>query len=610
MIQLLDENTINKISAGEVVERPLNVVKELVENALDAGAVSVQVEIEKAGKKLISVTDNGCGMDKSDLEKCIYRHTTSKITKFEDIANISSLGFRGEALASISAVSMFTIKTQTKGTSSGWQLSVDGEKTPEVQPWAGSVGTTVEVRNLFFNTPVREKFLKSDTTEKSKILSCLDEIALVRNDINLKIISDGKVVADYQKTDSKLKRIEEVLGKGISVKLKHISYGHPTMDINGFITTRNNSLAQRNVWYLFVNGRCVNYPKWLIHAVNQACKSAIPIGRYPGIILFLKTSPSDIDINIHPTKREIKFAYENQMYDLFYSFIKTSLEEDAPVSIMENSSSITDNVEPFVPQEEKKSFSSFSGGRNYGGSRAYSSYGGSSYVPSPKVDINDYKKLYEDTDKKNISFNEPITEYKQTNLIDDENSFKFIGQIFETYLLAEKEDTFYVIDQHAAQERVRYEMFSGQLEQNSLKIQQLLIPDIFELPKPKVVVLKNYLDLFNKLGFTVEEFGDNSFRLTSYPALLGYNINFTEIIDVLVDFLQDEKSADIEQIREKIIRASCRTSIKAGDKVQDVQARALLKDLFNCKMPWTCPHGRPTVYKLTLSDIEKFFKRT
>ena len=185
-----------------------------------------------------------------------------------------------------------------------------------------------------------------------------------------------------------------------------------------------------------------------------------------------------------------------------------------------------------------------------------------------------------------------------------------IGQIFETYLLVEKEDTFYIIDQHAAQERVRYEMFSKQLEQNSLNIQQLLIPDIFELPKPKAVVLKNYLDLFNKLGFTVEEFGDNSFRLTSYPALLGHNINFIEIIDILVDFLQEEKTSDIEQIQEKIIRASCRTSIKAGDKVQDVQAKALLKDLFACKMPWTCPHGRPTVYKLTLSEIEKFFKRT
>lgn len=607
-IQLLDENTINKISAGEVVERPLNVVKELVENALDAGASSVQVEIEKAGKKLISVTDNGCGMDRADLEKSIYRHTTSKISKFEDIANISSLGFRGEALASISAVSMLTIKTQTKDSSSGWQLSVDGEKSPEIQPWAGSVGTTVEVRNLFFNTPVREKFLKSDTTEKSKILSCLDEIALVRNDINLRIISDGKVVADYQKTDSKLKRVEEVLGKDISGKLKHISYGHPTMDIDGFITTRNNSLAQKNVWYLFVNGRCVNYPKWLIHAVNQACKSAIPVGRYPGIILFLKTSPSDIDINIHPTKREIKFAYENQMYDLFYSFIKSSLESDSPISIMESNDIVTENTEISLPHEEKKSFSSF-GGRSFGSSKSYSGYSGSSYVPSPKVSINDYKKLYEHSENKNIELNESVSEFKQTELIKNDNSFKFVGQIFETYLLVEKEDTFYIIDQHAAQERVRYEMFLGQLEQNSLKIQQLLIPDIFELAKSKAVILKNYLELFNKLGFTVEEFGDNSFRLTSYPALLGYNINFIEIIDILVEFLQDEKTADVEQIQEKIIRASCRTSIKAGDKVQEVQAKALLKELFACKMPWTCPHGRPTVYKLTLSEIEKFFKR-
>lgn len=594
-IKILDENTINKISAGEVVERPLNVVKELVENALDAGATTISVEIEKSGKKLIRVTDNGCGMNKQDLQLSVCRHATNKITNFDDLSSILSLGFRGEALPSIASISMFSIKTQQQGENSGWQLFMKGETKPELAPWAGAYGTTVEVQNLFFNTPAREKFLKSDITEKAKIINCLDEIALVRNDINLKIISDGKVVADYHKTDSKLQRIEDVLGKNIAQKLKQIYFGHPKVEINGYITTRDNSFPQKNMQYLFVNGRCVNYPKWLIHAIYRACKEALPIGRHPGIILFLKTSPTDIDINVHPTKREIKFAQENQMYELFYSFIKKSIESDAPSNIINVQNDTPDISTNF--QKEKDFIS------QYGYNRTK--------YPSRKFDIKDYQNVYQtpiSSKLENIEIREDLAQLKQNDLLQQDN-FKFVGQIFDTYILAEKENTFYIIDQHAAQERVRYEMFSNQLETKSLKIQQLLIPDVFELSKSKTILLKNYLSVFKNLGFDVEEFGDNSFRLTSYPALLGNNVNFVEIIDVLISFLENEKNTDIEQIKEKIIRASCRTSIKAGDKIYEQQAKSLLRELFACKMPWTCPHGRPTVYTLTLSDLEKFFKR-
>ena len=613
-IKILDEKTINKISAGEVVERPLNVVKELVENSLDAKATAISVEIEKAGKKLISITDNGCGMNKEDLQMCICRHATNKITSFDDLSNIISLGFRGEALPSIASVSMFAIKTQQKNENSGWCLYMDGEARPKVEPWAGAYGTIVEVRNLFFNTPAREKFLKSDITEKSKIISCLDEIALVRNDINFKLVSDGKVIFDYHKSDLKLKRIENVLGKNISEKLKKISFCHPKIEVEGYITTRENSLSQKNVQYLFVNGRCVNYPKWLIHAINQASKETIPIGKYVGLIMFLKTNPSDIDINVHPTKREIKFVNENQMYELFYKFIKTSLESDAPSNII----NIQNDSNNFKINNFRKEISSaipYSYPQHYkfSGSYCHTKY------PSKKFDVEDYKNIYQTTrittpitnneEQKNTDKKENI-EFKQESFLQKEDSFKFVGQIFETYILVEKDKTFYIIDQHAAQERVRYEMFLMQIENHSLKIQQLLIPDVFELSKSKTMIIKNYLEIFKNLGFDINEFGQNSFRLTSYPALLGNNLDFIEIIDKLVTFLEDERNINVEQIKEKIIRASCRTSIKAGDKIFDIQAKALLNELFACKMPWTCPHGRPTVYTLTLSDLEKFFKRT
>ncbi|MDD2524214.1 MAG: DNA mismatch repair endonuclease MutL [Endomicrobiaceae bacterium] len=586
-IEILDENTINKISAGEVVERPLNVVKELVENALDAKATSISVEIEKAGKKLIRVCDNGCGMDKEDLQLSIKRHATNKIKTFEDLANIVSLGFRGEALPSIASISMFDIKTQQQEKSSGWQLSIEGNKVSNLQPWAGSGGTIAEVRNLFFNTPVREKFLKTDTTEKSKIISCIDEIALVKNDINFKVICDNKTISDYQKTDSKIKRIEDVLGKDMSKKLKHIFFSHQKVEIDAFITTRENSLAQKKLQYLFVNGRCVNYPKWLIHSVYQAYKQAIPIGRYPGIIMFLKTNPADIDINVHPTKREIKFAKENEMYELFYSFIKGSVESDAPSNVI----NLQIQEEPYINRDYKT---------NYSFGKSYSKPYGKPFSSPKDVTVEDYKNLYSTTRH---------TVGQQTEIIHADNC-KFVGQVFTTYILVEKDDTFYIIDQHAAQERVRYEMFSNQISKKSLNIQQFLIPEVFELSSPKAIILKSQLETFNKLGFSVEEFGDNTFRLTSYPALLGFKINFIEIIDVLLEFLADEKTTDIERINETIIRTACRSSIKAGDKLQDIQAIELMKDLFACHMPWTCPHGRPTVYTLTQADLEKFFKRT
>ena len=603
-IKVLDENSINKISAGEVVERPLNVVKELLENSIDSGATSISIEIEKSGKHLIRVCDNGFGMSKEDLLICVKRHATSKINSFDDLSVISSLGFRGEALPSIAAVSMLDIKTQLQEETSGWDIKFEAGKQQSLTPWAGSGGTIVEVRNLFFNTPVREKFLKSDTTEKAKIISCIDEIALARNDISFKVVSDGKQISNYQRTDSKIKRIEDVLGRNISDKLKYINLNHPQIKIEAYITKRENSFPQKSLQYLFVNNRCVNYPKWLYSAISQGSKSAIPIGRYIGIIMFLTSNPNQIDINIHPTKREIKFACENQMYELFSNLIKKSLQEDAPADLIKQD--FTDLNEP---SEENKNYSN----KNlYKTSLNYGNKPSSSYVPSSvevkrnnqPFSIQDYKSLY----SPNMVKTEKDELLEQPSIIEEDN-FRFIGQIFITYILIEKDDVLYIVDQHAAQERVRYEMFMEQKEKKSLNIQQLLIPQVFDLSSSKTLILKDKLNYFKDLGFDIEEFGKNSFRLSSYPALLGNTVNFIEIINTLTDYFMEEKTADIQQITDKIIRTACRSSIKAGDKIETKQAISLVKDLLLCKMPWTCPHGRPTVYKISNKDLQKYFKR-
>ena len=592
-IKILDDNTINKIAAGEVVERPLNVVKELLENSLDAGAKNIIVEIEKAGKKTIRITDDGCGMDKDDILLCVCRHATSKISQFDDLSNVSTLGFRGEALASIAAVSMLDIKTQVKNSASGWQYYMEGGRQAEIKPWAGSGGTIVEVKNLFFNTPVREKFLKSDTTEKAKIISCIDEIALVRNDVKFKIISDGKTIADYNITDSKIKRIEAVLGKDLAGKLKHITVSHPNINIETFITSRQNALAQKNMQYLFVNGRCVNYPRWLMHAINQAQKQAIPVGKYIGIVIYLNTEQENIDINIH----------ENQMYELFYSFIKKAVEEDSVSSLPGTSESIaTDfsrdvNIKQPVYNKEKFNYS------------LPKQHYGKVYIPdnlsvNKQLSVSDYKNLYS-----TFQPQQPVEKQQELEHLQTED-FKFIGQIFSTYLLIEKQDTCFIIDQHAAQERIKYEQFKNEVASNSLQIQQMLFPDIFELSKPRTAILKNSLKYFNELGLSVEEFGENTFKISAYPALLGQKINCADIVNSVIDCLEYETKPSVEQINDVIIKKACKSSIKAGDTVTDKQAIRLISDLFLCEMPYTCPHGRPTVYKITHGELEKFFKRT
>ena len=352
---------------------------------------------------------------------------------------------------------------------------------------------------------------------------------------------------------------------------------------------------------MFVNNRCVNYPKWLYSAISQGSKSAIPQGRYVGIIMFLKSKPDQIDINIHPTKREIKFACENQMYELFSSIIRKSLEEDAPSSLIE-----TQQLNVNEPIEQSEIY-------NVNNLHKYScnTKKSSSYVPSleeainrkQKFPIENYKNLFSSNDA-NIETENLI----QPNVI-EEDSFKFIGQIFTTYILIEKDNVLYVIDQHAAQERIRYEMFMKQKETNSLNIQQLLIPEVFDLPSSKSIILKSKLEYFKVLGFDIEEFGKNSFRLSSYPALLGNFVKFMEIINTLTDYFIEEKTTDVKQITDKIIRTACRSSIKAGDKMEVKQSITLVKDLLACKMPWTCPHGRPTVYKLSNKDLQKYFKR-
>ncbi len=450
-INILSQETINKIAAGEVVERPLNAVKELVENSLDAFASSITVEIEEAGKKLIRVSDNGFGMDKKDLELSILRHATSKIDDFNDLLHIHSLGFRGEALASITAVSSFEIKTRKKGENSGWKLSAIGGKDIKVIPWSGSEGTITEVKSLFFNTPARQKFLKSDSTERSRIINSLEETALANHDISFKMLSENKTVFSAVQTDNKTERIADILGKDFTKTLKNIKIDHPKILLDVYFTGRDDSLPNRKYQYLFVNSRPVNYPKWLMHCVYQSYKESVPRDKHPGILIYTTVDPSEIDVNIHPAKREVKFADENGIYDILFKALRNALMSHAHPEIKIIYPS------PLGREESAKQ-------ETEGSTAAHST----SKIQQPVIYVREPKPKYNYVPlKQPYSIDKYANVFAKQEELAPENfdsNIKILGQVFDTYIIASNKGDLYIFDQHAAAERVRYEFYLSQIK--------------------------------------------------------------------------------------------------------------------------------------------------
>ncbi|MDR0822261.1 MAG: DNA mismatch repair endonuclease MutL [Endomicrobium sp.] len=612
-ITVLSQETINKIAAGEVVERPLNVVKELVENSLDACATSINIEILQAGKKLIRISDNGMGMDEEDLKLSILRHATSKIINFEDLSHIQSMGFRGEALSSIAAVSKLEIKTKKRDSANGWKLYCEGGKNINITPWSGAQGTICEVKDLFFNTPARQKFLKSDSTERARIINTIEEIALANQEISFKLSFDNKTILQSSavpdsvvrnssqnpkghavaqaKADAKLNRISDILGKDFSNILKNTQIDHPKASFDIFFTGRDNAQPNRKYQYLFINSRPVNLPKWLIHCINHAYQGLIMHDRYPGFLIYITIDPSDIDINIHPTKREVKFADENAMYDIIFKSLKAALTSQPHSEISINAQSETiksfqfDNKAAAAPIKSGSDFSA------------------PNYISEPKKSYGSFKQDYSIKDYANV-----YVKQNELNTGDFDNNIKVLGQVFANYIIVENEGQLYIFDQHAAAERVKYEQYIKQTTNKKMDIQALLIPENLELSPSLSALLKENLSLINELGLGIEEFGDNIFRIKSYPALLG-NVSIENIARTLLEDLETDKNIEIDKKREKIIRSACRASIKAGYTISTIEAKQLIMNLFKCESPFTCPHGRPTAYRISKEELEKFFKR-
>lgn len=577
-IRVLKDDVASQIAAGEVIERPSSVVKELVENAIDAGSSQISVRISEAGKKLIEVSDNGNGIPFEELELAVARHATSKLQKASDLFKIQTLGFRGEALASIASVSQFSLISKQKDEELGGKIENINEKAFKVSHTAGPDGTSVIVRNLFFNVPARLKFLKSDITEKQKTSSLITKFALAYPHIRFHLYNDRQLLLQSSGNGGRREILSQIYGIEIAKQMLELKFEDQPYFINGFISPIAITRSNRRELTFFVNGRWIQDVS-LNSALLKAYHTMIMVGRYPISVLFLDFPPDFVDVNVHPTKAEVRFSKPDLVFSMVQRAARRALLAYSPV--------------PEISQSFWKS--------------------------ENNVQINN-KTLWSPARMLTNTEDQPIFSHSQqseTDIDDKGKNFekpkhlpllRHIGQIGATYIIAEGPDGLYLIDQHAAHERILFEKMMGQIS-DVVPSQTLLSPEIIQLPLQQAVILIEKLEILDKLGFEVREFGPNTFQVRSIPALL-IGINPQDAIRVVVeDFEDDEKP--LGGIMESIIAARIckRAAVKGGQVLSKEEQRTLLENLEQCEAPRTCPHGRPTMIHLSVDLLERQFGR-
>jgi len=589
MIKKLDQDLINKIAAGEVVERPASVVKELMENSIDAGADQTNLEIKNGGSDLIMLQDNGSGMSKEDAKLAIERHATSKIFSLEDLFNIRTLGFRGEALASISAVSQFTLETKTKDSAEGTKLSIVNGKLSIVS-YGCPEGTKITIKDLFYNVPARKKFLKSATTEYNHILELLTQFALINPQISFKLTHNNKLILNLPKTDKWLTRLKQVLGTDIANYLIPVA-AKGTVAISGFIgkpqIARNNRKAQ----FIFINKRIVS--DFLItKAVKEGYSTLIPKELYPTFVLNIELPPDLVDVNVHPRKAEVKFKNTQEIYLSVLQAVQKSL---------------TNNIDQEIILGDQRAVKKFT----LKTEPSFRSY-------QPKISYqSSFKSIKPEASKINqaLKFSKEIL---QADFIEQKNQekvgdWRLLGQIHNAYLLVEAPQGILIIDQHAAAERILYEKFKKQFGSQKIKSQKLLLPLTLELSAKEVEILNQSLEFLSNLGFDIEIFGNNSFIVNAVPQDLDKLDIKTTILGIISDLEDNDfnQTKSIDEKKDLVIKyAACRTAIKFNDKITSQEQIKLLEDILTIMDKInTCPHGRPFIMELTLDQLAKNFKR-
>lgn len=588
----LDEDTINKIAAGEVIDRPASVVKELVENSIDAKATSITIDIKDGGKSLISVMDNGHGILRDDLPYLFERHATSKIKTIEDLLRVRTLGFRGEAMSSIVAVSDVELESQSDNDILGSRIIIKSGKIFDSKEISTSTGTIVKVKNIFYNTPARLKFLKSDRTELNYITDTVEKIALSNTHISIKYVVDDKVIFHTPGNGDLLSVIHCIFGAKTAKMMLPVSFANELLSIEGF--TSKPELSKGNSTYIIfsVNNRIVKN-NILKEAVKAAYKTLLMNNRYPVSILNVNIDPERIDVNVHPTKAEIKFSDSRSIFNLIYYAINQVLNK----SDIQYTESFKDDDKP-VMKETLFENTNFTSKNVYNPTKNDFSFN--------KWNNNSYKNetVYEGV--KDSKPDEIIT--KVENSIINFHNGHIAGQLFNTYIIYETGDSFMIIDQHAAHERVLYEELMEKAKHRNIEQQPLLMPIIIELTPKERNMIEEYKDVLNNLGYEFDFFGENSIAIRQVPIIRGEPASgymISELLDTI-----DSQKGDLPSIYERAItQIACKSAVKAGNNLTDKEIEELISRLFSAKLPFTCPHGRPTIITMDKTELEKKFKR-
>ncbi len=684
-IIILDESTVNRIAAGEVAERPASVIKELVENSIDAGSSVISTEIRNGGISFIRVIDNGTGMPADDVEMAFERHATSKIRRADDLGSITSMGFRGEALASIAAVSEVQLLTRTRDSVQGVFITVKGGSVIAIKPAGCPSGTSITVRELFFNTPARYKFLKKDTTEAGYITDILSRIALSHSDISFTLVNNGKKVLHTPGNSDLKSTVFSIYGAETAKQLLEVDYADENIKITGFVGKAEISRSNRTHQSIYINKRYIRN-KTITSAIDNAYSTFLMKNRYPFILLNISINPLNVDVNVHPSKMEVKFSNEHQIFRAVYHAVNNALLSRSSVRTLPGSYSVdennyTEDIDSYGPDKRyengKHSSSEFRFSEKSSGKPSYTQQefewvkrgldekreaaisgkklddsalekiDGSIEQPCgasavDDIDINgtiessDKYDSNEHTDKEiMISESHNSTYYQLSAGINEDNrcsenaslpvvyddrrknsqetvlfdNAKIIGQIFSTYILLEGEDEVFLLDQHAAHERIRYEKLKDAYCRNEPFSQMLMSVINVDLTSSEYQFAMSETKFFNKLGFSFESFGENSLILRSAPLIDGdFDIKggFLDILDFVMNESSGEKSLIAD---EALYRMACRSAVKAHKKLNDKEIDALLAELSSLDNPYTCPHGRPAIFKLRRYDLEKLFKR-
>ena len=624
IIHVLDEKTANKIAAGEVVERPSSVIKELTENALDAGATTVEIEIADGGSSYMRVSDNGSGMSEEDAKKSIIRHGTSKISSIEDIFSITSLGFRGEAVPSIAAVSELVMTTRMNDTDLAFRMVLSGGSVKEEEHTGASVGTTMEVRNLFFNTPARKKFMKSERTESSKISDIITKLALTRPDVAFTFINNGRTVLQTGGTGDDLETIAAIYGAVVAKEVFPVTYENENFTIHGYVG-KPSLLKSTRAWQTCIVNRRVIHNAVVFKAIENAYHAMLPKSGYPFALLYVETDPATIDVNVHPAKTEIKFADEQQMYRAVYHCIITALmSREKPEQIATPVNLSPRQIEKAVPAKEVENrqgsftFStpreggfSTEGRRNNGGSLEHG------YVPVQRQDKpytpEPHVKAYAAGEENPFStvreeLSESVKEHSVIHFDGDEDVFIPLGAVADCYIVAKKGEDLYIIDQHAAHERVRYDKFCKRTE--SMPSQQLLTVEFVEADSSDMQLFSEKEEVFRDLGYIYTEAGPTTLRMEAIPADLPTS-HIADSLQEICHILHESPQTDKAMLRHSSLAyLSCHGAVKAGDTLNIREMKELLEALFHTETPYVCPHGRPIIVRFTPVELAKLFKRT